>query len=246
VNRREYLRELENALRSARVVDADDVLGEYDQHFTMKLRDGYTEEEICARLISPGEIAAQLGGAGGGGEKSGPVSRILTAIGVFSLDFFLAVSPVPVFFSFLPSVAACAFAIVLYGPVLVLQSIVLIDVSWFSVPYMPLASAILVGTAFLALGLLCAVGTLYCVYLLLALARSYLRWYNNILLLRGTSRVLPPLPVFPLFGERKRRTLRAVALISLAVFVLTLVAGFVSLVVAADGLEFWRVWGWFV
>ena len=58
---------------------------EYAEHFDMKLRDGYSEEEIAARLAPPAEIAAQFGEiklAGGG--KTG--NKIILAIGLFFAD----------------------------------------------------------------------------------------------------------------------------------------------------------------
>lgn len=36
------------------------MLEEYEQHFAFKLADGYSEEEIAARLGSPAELAAQF------------------------------------------------------------------------------------------------------------------------------------------------------------------------------------------
>ena len=44
-----------------RNVAAADVVEEYQQHFSFKLADGYSEEEIAARLGDPVALAAQLG-----------------------------------------------------------------------------------------------------------------------------------------------------------------------------------------
>ena len=44
-----------------RNVAAADVVEEYQQHFAFKLADGYSEEEIAARLGDPVALSAQLG-----------------------------------------------------------------------------------------------------------------------------------------------------------------------------------------
>ena len=46
----EFMTRLEHELRKRNVVDAADVMEEYEQHFAFKLADGYSEEEIAAKL----------------------------------------------------------------------------------------------------------------------------------------------------------------------------------------------------
>ena len=58
----EFLTRLGAELKARKVADMDDILGEYSRHFDYKLADGYSEEEIAARLGSPEELAAQFEG----------------------------------------------------------------------------------------------------------------------------------------------------------------------------------------
>lgn len=54
----QFLQSLETELKSRRLPDAGEILEEYEQHFSFKLADGYTEQEIARKLGSPFEIAA--------------------------------------------------------------------------------------------------------------------------------------------------------------------------------------------
>ena len=49
----EFMTRLEHELCKRNVVDAADVMEEYEQHFAFKLADGYSEEEIAAKLWTP-------------------------------------------------------------------------------------------------------------------------------------------------------------------------------------------------
>ena len=75
----EFLEELERALRRARVEDAEEILGEYEQHFAFKEKDGYSEEEIAARLGSPAALAAQFAGGRTGGNPGGGKKAVAVA-----------------------------------------------------------------------------------------------------------------------------------------------------------------------
>ncbi len=54
----EFLTELARELAKRNVADAADVMEEYEQHFAFKLADGYSEEEIAAKLGAPAVLAA--------------------------------------------------------------------------------------------------------------------------------------------------------------------------------------------
>ena len=49
----EFMTHLEHELRRRNVADAADGREEYEQHFAFKLADGYSEEEIAAKLGTP-------------------------------------------------------------------------------------------------------------------------------------------------------------------------------------------------
>lgn len=54
----EFLERLGQELEKRNVADPADIVEEYEQHFAMKMADGYAEEEIAARLGSPASLAA--------------------------------------------------------------------------------------------------------------------------------------------------------------------------------------------
>lgn len=60
MTKNEFLSRLEAELEARRVPEPEDILGEYRRHFEYKLADGYSEEEIAARLGAPEELAAQF------------------------------------------------------------------------------------------------------------------------------------------------------------------------------------------
>ena len=60
MKKHEFMARLENELRRRNVADSADVIEEYEQHFAFKLADGYSEEEIAARLGKPEELVAQF------------------------------------------------------------------------------------------------------------------------------------------------------------------------------------------
>ena len=57
----EFLDRLSKELTRKNIPDIADILGEYEQHFAFKLADGFSEEEIAAKLGDPDQIAAQFG-----------------------------------------------------------------------------------------------------------------------------------------------------------------------------------------
>ena len=60
----EFLNKLNEELEKRNVADAADILEEYEQHFDLKLADGFFEEEIAARLGDPAMLAAQFDESG--------------------------------------------------------------------------------------------------------------------------------------------------------------------------------------
>ncbi len=58
MKKNEFMTKLADELKKRGVEDADDVAAEYEQHFAFKLADGYSEEEIAAKLGDPVALAA--------------------------------------------------------------------------------------------------------------------------------------------------------------------------------------------
>ncbi len=59
MNKNEFLSILTSVLEKNQISDAAEIIEEYEQHFAFKLADGYSEEEIAARLGDPEKLALQ-------------------------------------------------------------------------------------------------------------------------------------------------------------------------------------------
>ena len=60
MTKNEFLSTLAAELKRRTIADTDEIVSEYEQHFTFKMADGYSEEEIVAKLGDPVLIAAQF------------------------------------------------------------------------------------------------------------------------------------------------------------------------------------------
>lgn len=234
----EFLQKLSQSLKQGNVPDAGDIVEEYEQHFAFKLADGYSEEEIAARLGAPEAIAAQYGGVPAG--KSGG-RRVVTAIGLGAADFFFGILCILLYaWEIVMGALVAAFgaaAVALFTGVR--ESVVVY------VPEMPYPCAVLLGVAFAALTVLAAVGAVYFFAFVRQLMRSFGRFHKNTLAAAAGRAALPSFPVYPQFSAKTKRRLRRLATVSAAVFAVFFVIGFVVCVISAGSLEFWHAWAWF-
>ena len=235
MTKQEYLNELRNELGKNGVEDAEDILTEYEQHFLFKLTDGFTEEEIAAKLGTPGTIAAQFAGIPSekkqkGGKRKGLLVLWLTVIGAFELMLYGA------FLAFIAGVFCGSLVPVALGVELIA------GVNFMNIlPPMPYGGALVFGIALISLGVLLFLFALYCFAYLRQMIRASLRWRKN--LMRGEA--LPLLPMSPQFSTKTRRALRSVFLWSLMIFGITFVIGFAILVLYTQSWGFWHALGWF-
>lgn len=231
----EYLERLHTELNRLNVRDVDDITAEYEQHFAFKLADGFSEEEISAKLGTPAAIAAQFAADGGAAKKS-PGKKAFLAVWLTLLGFLEALLDMT-FFAFIIGIFAAAVACGAIGVCLIGR----LNIAGL-LPSMPYAGAILFGVCFLALAVLFFLAAYYCFAYLRQIVRASVRWRKNIL----SDGLLPPLPYSPQFQPKARRTLRALLLWALAVFGVTFVLSYAVLAIQAGAWEFWHVYGWFV
>ena len=239
MNKQGYLHELEKALKSAGVSDCADIIEEYGEHFDMKLQDGYGEEEIAARLAPPKEIAEQFSEIKPTGMKSG--SKIISAIGLSFADILIF----PFFimlYGFVVVLAAVTISCLVAGVFATVGIQAITGGGVVLLPDMPYICALLLGISLLALAVLAAFGTEYCRLYVTQMLKVYLRWHKN---MWGKSTGLPPMSGYPTINPKKRRIMRQFTLIALAVFAVSFIAGFASMMIAAGAPEFWHIWGWF-
>lgn len=60
MNREQFLKSLENGLKKLPQEECDDILHDFEEHFSNGLTDGKTEEQISDALGSPKQIAKEL------------------------------------------------------------------------------------------------------------------------------------------------------------------------------------------
>ncbi len=235
----EFLNQLSQELERRNVADAADILEEYEQHFDLKLADGYVEEEIAARLGDPAMLAAQFdGGEDGPKQERGGKALTVIALGiadVFAGLFFLLLAG----FGIVLAAAALSFGT---AGVCLLGGLNICGL----LPTMPYWCGAILALSLAALAVLFAVGCVYYGAFLRQLIRSFGRFQHNALASSRGGAVLPPLPISPRFSAKTNRRLRAAALISLALFAACFVLSYVVCALSAGSLEFWHVWGWFV
>lgn len=86
----EFMTAPASELNQRKIADSDDILDKYRQHFAFKPADGYTEEEIAAKLGDPVRLAAQFepSDTSRSGERR---SSVLTWLWLAWADLFLGV-----------------------------------------------------------------------------------------------------------------------------------------------------------
>lgn len=233
----EFLAKLAAGLQKNKVPDAKEIISEYQAHFAFKLADGFSEEEICAKLGDPALLAAQFEMAGASAK---PVWRPgFTAVGLGFTDLFAGV-----FFALLGAWALIlgAFAISCGA----LSVCLLGDINLNGlIPPMPYWCGAVFGLTFLGLTVLAVVGAIYFAAFFRQLCRSFGRFHHNAMAAASGRPILPALPIAPQFTPKAKRRLRRVALVSLAFFAVSFVLGMIAAMASAEAFAFWHAWGWF-
>ena len=233
MTKNEFMTRLTNELHKRNVADSADVAEEYKQHFAFKLADGYSEEEIAARLGVPEELAAQFESA----PNTAPHRcAVLTWLWLGWADLFFGIFAV-LLLSFGMVLVSCVLSFGLTGVCLVGN---LGQLPVVSLPPMPYWCGAILGLSMLALCALSVVGYIWYFALCCQMFRAYGRFHHNAL---GSA--LPGLPIAPQFAAKKRRQLRRAALISLLLFAVCFVLGYGACTLSAGSFQFWHVWGWF-
>jgi len=235
MTRNEYLAALENELTKRQIGDTADIVEEYEQHFAFKLADGFSEEEIAAKLGDPAEIAAQYEPI----DTQKPKGRKKGA-GLIAVLKVIAVSPAfLVAFIWVAALAVASFGIVFVGACLI--AFPLFPQGTLIIPYMPYWSGAILGAAVIALGGLMTSLTVWCGALTAKLMRAFSHSQKSLL----SGKKSPPYVVFPIMVGKRRRRLRRFTLILVALFVVFFTAAFTLMCIQAGALGFWHAWGWF-
>ncbi|HLS07925.1 HAAS signaling domain-containing protein [Lentibacillus sp.] len=181
MNREQFLKSLENGLKKLPQEECDDILHDFEEHFSNGLTDGKTEEQISDALGSPKQIAKELVAASNieKMEATPTTGNIFRAVwAVIGLGFF-------------------NFVIVL-GPFVALLLVVLAGwisgVAFITSPLMVLFNALTYAGAFewfdlfvsimlCGIGLFIAIGMFFATKALIKLFVRYLKY--NVSLVKG-------------------------------------------------------------
>lgn len=234
----DFLEKLRAELNRKNVSDAADIVEEYEQHFAFKLADGYSEEEIAAKLGDPKGIATQYDVsqvAGNGGKK------IITAIGLGVADFFFGILCILLFAWEIVMVAltvSCGTAAVCLIGNLGKLAVV-------SIPPMPYYCAFIFGLIFMSLTILAIIAAVYFFGFLRQLMRCFRRFHKNTLSFSQGHAVLPSLTVYPQFSAKTKRRMKQLSLVAVVAFAVCFIVGFIVCALSAGSIEFWHTWDWF-
>lgn len=229
--------QLENELRKRKVADAAGIIDEYGQHFAFKMADGYSEEEIAARLGNPTALAARFGETGTAAKKTAGKPLVVVGLGLAAIAailFFILLTAWGVVMA-AASVSSAALAVCLIGGINVAGVI----------PQLPYWRGAILGLSFAPLSVLIAVGCVYYWAFVRQLVRSFGRFRHNALASAMGDAMLPPLGIDPQFPAKTKRRLRSVTLVSLALSAACFVLDFIACAMSAGGVQFWHIWGWF-
>ncbi len=235
MNKQEYLDTLTKALKMNKVNEIDEILSEYEEHFAYKIADGYTEEEVCAKLEKPEVIAKQFvydGGAAATGKQKG----IAAKAGVCLLDVIMVMLGI-LLYSFILVLGAAAVGLLASGIYLLVGG----GIATLPLPMMSVSGRLLLGVSMIGLAVLAAAGTVYYTLFVNQLARAYRRWHKNVM----TGRISPALSTSPKLSGKMKRRLRVITRVSLFVFIIAFIIAYVLMSISANSMGFWHVWHWF-
>lgn len=238
MNRKEFIEKLSKKLGENRVYDIDGIVSEYEEHFAFKLADGYSEEEIAAKLGSPEALALQFAE---GYENIKPrSSKALVITGLVFLDIFVGAFYI-VMYAWTVAMAALSIASASMGVCMIVSCN-----PYSLIPPVPYWCGAILAASLLALAVLAAVGCVYFTSFVRQLMRAYARYCQNLIAAASGKAVLPPVASYPKLEARFNRRLRKTAFISLTVFVVCFVSGYIVCSISAGAIEFWHAWNWFV
>ena len=238
MTKNEFMTQFASALHKRNVADAADILEEYEQHFVFKLADGYSEEEIAAKLGNPEELASQFEPVP---QTKGRRSAAVTWLWLSWADLFFGLFAA-LMIAWGAVMAACVLSFGMTGVCLIGD---LGHLPIVFLPPMPYWCGAVMGLCLIALCVLSVVGCIWFFAFIRQIFRAYGRFHQNALAPSRGGAVLPNLPAAPQFSPKAKRRLRNTALISLALFAVCFVLTYVVCSLSAGSPEFWHVWGWF-
>ncbi len=233
MTREEFMFQLSNELKKYKVKDIDEIIMDFEDHFSFKLEEGKTEEEVARKMGNPSDIAKDYLNQGKTNKEKG---KPVVKLGLIIIDFFVYLM---FFIMWLSVIVLGAFAItVLTLGVLLITTANIAGL----IPSMPYLSSLIMGISSLALATVSVIGTIYLALYVIQWQRAYLRWRKNIL----NNNIYPSLSKHPKLSKKTASLLKLVNMFGMILFVATFTIGYVVSALLAKSFEFWHVWEWFV
>ena len=238
MNKKEFMDKLKNSLLESGISDIDDILNEYEEHFLLKMADGFSEEEVSLKLGDPKELAKQF-------VQEAPVikvkkkNRFFTGLGLGFLDIFVGCIFLVLFIGVI-ALAAVAISSATAGVLLITK----MNIASL-LPVMPYKSAVMFSVGLIALAILVFITVVYGFLWFKQLLVSYSRFHKNCMAKASNKAVYPAKATFLQVSGKLKRTLRGTILVSLVIFLVAFIGGYAVSALEAKALEFWHVWEWF-
>ncbi len=238
MTKQEYIDTLIKALKTNKITGIDEIVSEYEDHFAFKIDDGYSEEEVAAKLEKPEIIAAQFVYDDGASSKTGKRrgGSIFSEIGVCLLDIVMIMLGI-VLYSFVIVLGVAAIGLLATGIYIIIGG----GIAALPLPMMSAVGRILMGISVLGLAVLAASSTIYYTLFVNQLVRAYCHWHKNVM----TGRISPALSITPKLSGKRKRRLRMTTRVALLIFIIAFITAFILMSISAGSLGFWHIWHWF-
>ena len=181
MNKDQFLKQFRKGINAMPMKEQDELLEDYETHFAFGEQAGKTEDEISLELGDPLELAQEVmeeysRNSPATNKKSESMSRtVFTVIGLFSLNFILAVVPVGI------SIWATWFSLLISaGAMTIAPVLVLVD---FIINGKFIAGTFFAAIAISGIGILFGIACKSLGTMLLKVTKSYYHW--NIRVLKG-------------------------------------------------------------
>lgn len=188
MNRSEFINLLDRSLGNIPAADKSDILYDYQEHFSVGMEQGKTEEEIAETLGDPRNIARQyrVDHIVKQAEETKTAGNMVRAIfAALSLGFFNLVFMLPIFFTLLGiliGLYGAALGITLGGAAGIL-AVVLEPVfpNWISLPDINIGIPLFACAGLLAMGILFFIGNAYITRFFYQITIRYIKANINVI-----------------------------------------------------------------
>jgi uncharacterized membrane protein len=233
MDRLEFMNILRSELSKNNVKDIDEIIFDFEEHFSCKMEEGKSEEEIVKKIGNPVEIAQDYEDYDHNLSQS---DQLVIKIGLVISDFF-------VYLSFLIAfIGMVALGVMTIG--FIILAVILITTIQVQdlIPSMPYISSLLSGLSMLGFTIIAAIGTIYLYLYIVQWHKTYQRWRKNAL----NGNIFPSLSMHPKLSKKRASQFKLINMLGVFLGVSMLTLFYIVSAIIAQSFQFWHVWEWFV